>query len=90
MVEKAPPRNPWSQPPLFEPPWILIELRLNVISTDGTMWGGLSVSDGETDELLMSTAQAFSQGLDGLKAGVQQLLSIAADHLENGAPFPPA
>lgn len=83
-----PQHQPWSQPPLFEPDWIQIQLTINVVRGDGQMWGGLSVVDGDTGEQLCATAQAFPPGLKGLQQGVQQLLSLAGDHLENGSPFP--
>lgn len=81
-------RKPWVEPPLFEPDWILLRLHLNVQRGTGDMWGGLEVTDGLSDTCLMSTAQAFSEGLEGLVAGVQQLVALAAAHLEAGAPFP--
>jgi len=77
----------WTQPPLFEPDWIVLEFRLNVSSDNDVVWGGVYVSDGFSGEALMITAQPMREGLPGLRDCVEQMYTIAANHLENGAPF---
>jgi hypothetical protein len=87
----ASPRTPvaWTQPPLFEPDWIVLEFRLNVSSDNDVVWGGVYVSDGFSGEALMITAAPMREGVAGLRDALEQMYAIAAEHLQNGAPFAP-
>jgi len=78
---------PWSQPPLFEPDWIVLDFRLNITSDDHLVWGGVEVMDGLTREVLTITAVPLRFGLIGLRDALDQMFEIAANHLQNGAPF---
>lgn len=82
-------RSPWNEPPLFEPDWIVIDLRLNVVASDSQVWGGLQVWDGSQESILAMTAQAFPRGELGLVEAMTAMFNIAKLHLENGDPFPP-
>lgn len=81
-------RRAWSEPPLFEPDWIVLNFRLNIVRSAEGWWGGLEVRDGDTDEVLALTAAPWAPGPAGLLDGVQQLLAVASRHLDPGSPFP--
>jgi hypothetical protein len=78
---------PWTQPPLFEPDWIVLEFRLNVSADNDVVWGGVYVTDGWSGEALMVTAAPMRDGIIGLRDALDQMFDIAANHLQCGAPF---
>lgn len=79
----------WTQPPLFQPDWIVIELKLHVTKNETPIWGGFQVTDGDTGELLAITAEAFRSGHTGLDVALTYLRQLAEAHMESGDPFPP-
>lgn len=78
----------WHQPPLFQPDWIVIEMRLHVHRDDTAMWGGVAVNDGDTGEQLLLTAEPFPAGHAGLDRALKSIREIAQAHMWSGEPFP--
>jgi hypothetical protein len=78
----------YTEPPLFEPDWIKITLTLHVMRSLDQISGGVMVEDGDSEQLLLLTAESFGYGHDGLTGVLEQMALTAAAHLEPGEPFP--
>jgi hypothetical protein len=87
MTDYTTGEHSWRQLRLYDPDFLSIDVKFNLVRSQTRAWGGFNVIDGDSMQTIEVTAQHYEWGLPGIERILSELRHLLYIHVMSSGPF---